>query len=204
MLCFLRGPLFEPLSSCFLCDFTQKVLFLVSLATARRVSELQAVSHDVSFFGSDIYQLYLPEFRAKTKSSVHPLPRSFCVRSLADFVGDRPEELLLCPVHALRLYILRVSFVYPRPRSLCISSRSPTRALSKNALSFFPFFVTSFLTPIPLPLLLLLGLLPLLPPFGLIACVESQLHGLFRVTLLSRLSLRLLCGLPLPCSLLFT
>ena len=106
---FLRGPLFEPLSSCSLRNLTQKVLFLVSLAMARRFGELQAVFHDVSFSGSDIYLSYLPEFRAKTESSVNPLPRSFCVRSLVDFVGDPPEELLLSPVCALRLYLSRVS-----------------------------------------------------------------------------------------------
>ena len=41
---FLRGPPFEPLDSASLRSLTQKVLFLVSLATARRVGELQAVS----------------------------------------------------------------------------------------------------------------------------------------------------------------
>ena len=120
---FLRGPLFEPLSSCSLRDLTQKVLFLVSLATARRVGELQAVFHDVSFSGSDIYLSYLPEFRAKTESSVNPLPRSFCVRLLADFVGGPPEELLLSPVHALRLYLSRVSSCLSSPSFLiCFSS----------------------------------------------------------------------------------
>ena len=137
MLCFLRGPPFEPLSSCSLRELTQKVLFLVSLATARHVGELQAVSRDISFSGSDIYLSYLPEFRVKTESSVNPLPRSFCVRSLEDFVGDLPDELLLCPVRALRVYLLRVSSVSPRPRSLFVSPRSPTRSLSKNSLSFF-------------------------------------------------------------------
>ena len=43
----LRSPPFEPLSSCSLCDLTRKVLFLVSLATVRRVGELQAVSSSV-------------------------------------------------------------------------------------------------------------------------------------------------------------
>ena len=122
VLCFLRGPPFEPLSSCSLRGLTQKVLFLVSLATACRVGELQAVSRDVSFSGSDIYLSYLPEFRAKTESSVNSLPQSFCVRSLADFVGDLPEELLLCPVHALRVYISRVSSVSSSSFFVCLSS----------------------------------------------------------------------------------
>ena len=134
---FLRGPPFEPLSSCSLWDLTQKVLFLVSLATAQHVGKLQAVSRDVSFSGSDIYLSYLPEFHAKTESSANPLPRSFCVRSLSDFVGDLPDELLLCPVRTLRLYISHTSSVAPRPRTLFVSPRSSSCSLSKNALSFF-------------------------------------------------------------------
>ena len=59
---FLRGPPFEPLASSSLRALTQKVLFLVSLATACRVGELQAVSRDVSFSGSDAFLSYLPEF----------------------------------------------------------------------------------------------------------------------------------------------
>ena len=48
VLSFLLGPRFEPLSSCSLRDLTRKVLFLLSLATARRVGELQALSSEVS------------------------------------------------------------------------------------------------------------------------------------------------------------
>ena len=71
--------------------------------------------------------------------------------------------------------------------------------------------MTSLLGLLPLPPLLLplgflrlLLLLLLLRPFELIVCGVSQLHGLFRVTLLSLLSLRLLLGLLLLFSLLFT
>ena len=122
---FLRGSLFKSLSSCFLRDLTRKVLFLVSLATARRVGELQAVSSSVSFSGDDLYLSYLPEFRANAESSVCPLSRSFCVHSLKDFVGDLPEELLLCLVRALRVYLSRTASISPRSHSLfCLSSFS--------------------------------------------------------------------------------
>ena len=80
---------------------------------------------------------YLPEFRAETESLVHPLPRSFPVQFLCDFVGSLPGELLLCQVRALRLYLSRTASLPTRPRSLFVSPRSPTRSLSKNALSFF-------------------------------------------------------------------
>ena len=126
----LRAPPFEPIESCSLRDLTRKVLFLVALAMARRVGELQAVSAEVSSSSGDLFLPYLPEFRAKSESSLRPLPRSFQVRLLRDFVGSLPDELLLCPVRALRVYM-------SRPRSLFVSPCNPSRPLSKNALSFF-------------------------------------------------------------------
>ena len=105
VLSLLRGSPFEPLESCSLRDLTRKTLFLLSLATARRVGELQAVSAAVSSSSrGDLFLLYLPEFRAKSESAAKPLPRSFRVRSLRDFVGSLPGELSLCPVRALQVY----------------------------------------------------------------------------------------------------
>ena len=137
VLAFLRGPPFEPLPSCSLRDLTHKFLFLVSLATARLVGELQAVSAVVSFSGEDVYLSYLPEFRAKSESASRPLPRSFSVRSLHDFVGDLRDELLLCPIRALHHYLSHTGSIPSRPRSLFVSPCAPSHSLSKNALSFF-------------------------------------------------------------------
>ena len=136
VLTLLRCPPFEPLVSCSIRDLSRKVLFLVSLATARRVGELHEVSSAASFSGDDIFLSYLPEFRAKSESASNPLPRSFRVCSLRDFVGDLPDELLLCPVRALSLF--RPYFLsFSSPRSLFVSPRAPSCPLSKNALSFF-------------------------------------------------------------------
>ena len=137
VLSLLRGSPFEPLDSCSLQDLTRKTLFLLSLATARRVGELQAVSSAVSSSGGDLFLSYLPEFRAKTESSSNPLPRSFRVRSLRDVVGSLPDELSLCPVCALQIYLRRTSSLSPCPRSLSVSPRAPSRSLSKNTLRFF-------------------------------------------------------------------
>ena len=147
VLSLLRGSPFEPLESCYLRDLTRKMLFLLSLATARRVGELQAVSSAVSSSGGDLFLSYLLEFRAKTESSSNPLPRSFRVRSLRDFVGSLPDELSLCPVRALQIYLHRTSSLSPRPRSLFVSPRAPSRSLSKNALSFFLRSVISLSFP---------------------------------------------------------
>ena len=96
---------------------------------------LELIAYRLS--GEDMFLLYLPEFRAKTESSSSRLPQSFCVRSLWDFVGDHAEELLLCPVRALRVYVSHTSSLSPRPHSLFVSPRAPSHPLSKNALSFF-------------------------------------------------------------------
>ena len=105
VLSLLRGSPFEPLESCSLRDLTRKTLFLLSLATARRVGELLAVSAAVSSSSrGDLFLLYLPEFRAKSESAAKPLPRSFRVCLLRDFVGSLPGELYLCPVRALQVY----------------------------------------------------------------------------------------------------
>ena len=78
VLSLLRGPPFEPLSSCSLWDLTRKVLFLVALATARRVGELQAVSSSVSYSGEDLFLSYLPEFSSKDRVSFQPSASLLC------------------------------------------------------------------------------------------------------------------------------
>ena len=133
VLSLLRGPPFEPLSLCSLQDLTRKVLFLVSLATAHCVGELEAVSSPMSFAGDDIFLSYLPEFRAKSESASNPLPCSFAVQSLQDFVGSLPDEMLLCPVRAVCSYLSWTSSLSPRLCALFVSPRALTRPVSKNA-----------------------------------------------------------------------
>ena len=48
-----------------------KTLFLVALATAKRVGELQALSNCVAVQGDDMILSYLPEFAAKPESAVN-------------------------------------------------------------------------------------------------------------------------------------
>ena len=95
---------FEPFRQPSLRNLTEKVLSLVSLATAKRVGELQAVSRMVSFVCFDACLSYVPEFVAKTESLSNPLC-SFLVTSLLDFAAGLDDALLLCPVRALHIYI---------------------------------------------------------------------------------------------------
>ena len=133
---FLRSDFFEPLESKPLKIITQKTLFLVSLATAKRVGELQALTKNVSFRGKDIAVSYSPGFVAKTESARNPLPRFFIVRSLGDFAAGLNEDLLLCPVRALSIYLRVTKGLVGRAPSLFVSPSRISRPISKNAISF--------------------------------------------------------------------
>ena len=126
---YLSGPPFEPLARASFLDKTKKALFLLAITTAKRVSELQALSFSVSFQGEDFVLYYDPFFRAKTESASNPLPRSVIVPSLSDFAGDLPERVQ-CPVRAAR----SASYI---PSRLFVSPRNLERAMSKNAMSFY-------------------------------------------------------------------
>ena len=198
---FLWGAPFEPPSSCSLRDLTRKVLFLVALATARRVGEFHTLSAVVSSSGGDLFLSYLLEFWAKAESEAHPFPCSFCVRSLEDFVGDLLEELLLCPVRALRCYLSRTSSSL---RVLVLSLS--LLVLFRRMLSFSSFGVLlrrlTLLWTCLSPLVSLTRFLPL-DPLLLVLFLKSVrmgsgvslLRGLFSGMLLSLLSWRPPLGL---------
>ena len=134
---FLTSDAFEPLRDAPLHDLSKKVLFLLVLATAKRVGELQALSRIVSFVGSDACLSYVPEFVAKSESLSRSIPRSFLVKSLSDFAAGLDDYLLLCPVRALRIYLDRTLSLALSRRRLFVSPSCPTCAMSKNAVSFF-------------------------------------------------------------------
>ena len=77
----------SPLSESSLRALSQKTLFLLALATAKRVGELQALSSVVTFVGSDTCLSYVPQFVAKSESLTRSIPRSFLVKSLSDFAA---------------------------------------------------------------------------------------------------------------------
>ena len=127
---FLNTSSFEPLAEVPLCALTQKVLFLVAFATAKRVGELQALSSVVTFVHGDACLSYVPNFVAKSESLSRTIPRSFLVWSLSDFAAGLDDDLLLCPVRALRVYLDRLSTLSPLRRRLFVSSSRPSRPSS--------------------------------------------------------------------------
>ena len=126
---FLSGPPFEPLARASFLDKTKKALFLLAMATAKLVSELQALSFSVSFQGEDLVLYYDPFFRAKMESAANPLPRSVIVPSLSDFAGDLPERVQ-CPVRAIKFLRKAARSASYIPSRLFVSPRNPERAMS--------------------------------------------------------------------------
>ena len=133
----LMSLAFEPLGSASLRTLTKKTLFLVSLAIAKRVGELQALSKKVAAMGDDLVVSYLPHFIAKTERTDAPVPRSFRILSLPEFAGDLEEGSLLCPVRALNLYLWRTQSFVVRAHTLFVSPPSPLRSISRNAVLYF-------------------------------------------------------------------
>ena len=133
---YLNSPDFEPLSQASLRALSLKILFLLALATAKRVGELQALSSVVTFVGGDACLSYIPQFVTKSESLTHSFPRSL-VKSLSDFAAGLDDDLLLCPVRALRIYLDRTRSLSPLRHRLFVSSHRPSRAMSKHAVSFF-------------------------------------------------------------------
>ena len=133
---YLSGPPFEPLARASFLDKTKKALFLLAMATAKRFSELQALSFSVSFQGEDLVLYYDLFFSAKTESAANPLPRSVIVPSLSDFAGDLPERVQ-CPVRAIKFLRKAARSASYIPSRLFVSPRNLERAMSKNAMSFY-------------------------------------------------------------------
>ena len=120
------------------------MLFLLALATAKRVWELQALSSVVTYVGLDVCLSHVPQCVAKSESLTRTIPHSFLVKSLSDFAAGLDEDLLLCPMWALRIYLERTRPLTPirhrllsllvTPLALCQRMRYP----SFCARSFMP------------------------------------------------------------------
>ena len=96
------SDVFEPLDNNSRRIIALKTLFLVALATAKRVGELQALSAVVPSQGPDLILSYLLSFVAKTDTVNNPVSRSFLL--YLDFAGNL-DEGSLCPVRTLSIYL---------------------------------------------------------------------------------------------------
>ena len=89
VLTYMNSAVFELLHVASLRNLMKKVSFLLALATAKSVGELQDLSRLVSFVHADACVSHVPEFVAKTESLSNPIPCSFLVKSLLLRLGCR-------------------------------------------------------------------------------------------------------------------
>lgn len=110
---YLRGPTFEPLSSCSLRKLSQKALFLTMFACARRISGIHALSgldKDIEFAHNDTTcnLSFLPEFRAKNQDALSD-SQTIEIKSLSQILGPDDEDRLNCPVRVIKRYLTRTA-----------------------------------------------------------------------------------------------
>ena len=67
------GAFCEPFADLSICNLTEKTVFLLALASAKRVSWLQALFAENGFVGEDVVLSCLPSFVAKTESDSYPI-----------------------------------------------------------------------------------------------------------------------------------
>ena len=138
----LRRPPFEPLGAAGLKWLSLKTAFLLAITSARRVSELQALSvhSDCCRFSPDGSSVVLrpnPAFLPKVFSEFH-LSQSVELRSLPPSGGDgeTEQQSVLCPVRALTEYIRRTQAARKTDQLfVCFDAGRRGRPLSKPRLS---------------------------------------------------------------------
>ena len=124
---YLVSPAFEPLSQAYFRTLPLTTLFLLAFAAAKMGwGATGSLFHGHFVAGDDCFS-YIPQLVTKSESLTRSIPRSFLVTSLADFAAGLDYDLLLCPVRALRLYLLRARSLSTGRHRLFVSPRRPAR-----------------------------------------------------------------------------
>ena len=134
-----RAP-YEPLRSADERFLAQKTLVLIALASAKRIGELHALSYRVSHSRAwgEVSFVFVPGFVAKTQdpSSQDPRFDSFTIPALPK-ARDNPNERLLCPVRAVKLYLRRTAPHRPACERLFLTTGPNPKEIAKNTISFW-------------------------------------------------------------------
>ena len=135
-----RRP-YEPLRESSLKDLTFKTCFLLSLATAKRVSEIQALSHIVNHNEdwSTITLTFDPNFVAKTQRHGDSTFPPVTVPSLEHTLSPDLEDVSLCPVRSVREYLRRTATIRVSSSKRLFISYQTGRGtdVTKNTISFW-------------------------------------------------------------------
>ena len=119
----LRSNEFEPLAGISIKLLTFKTVFLIALATCRRLSGIQALSgldFDIEFTTHQVTLSFLPDFRAKNQNASE-LSKPVVIQALAPTLEHDDPDRFLCPVRALRVYLDRTRSFRASKRSLFVS-----------------------------------------------------------------------------------
>ena len=133
----LTGAPYEPLRTCEECFLT---LFLLSLASAKRIGELHALSYRVSHTRDwgEVSFAFITGFVAKTQdpSSLAPRFEGFSVPALPNARKNRNGRLL-CPVRAVKVYLDRTASHRPRCERLFVTAGRSKKEIAKTTVSFW-------------------------------------------------------------------
>ena len=136
----LTGAPYEPLRTCDERFLAQKTLFLLALASAKRIGELHALSYRVSHARNwgEVSYSFVPGFVAKTQdpSSLAPRFEGFTVPALPN-ARNNHNGRLLCPVRAVRHYLDRTAAHRPCCERLFVIAGRSKKEISKTTVSFW-------------------------------------------------------------------
>ena len=136
----LTGAPYEPLRTCEERFLAQKTLFLLALASAKRIGELHALSYRVSHTRDwgEVSFAFVTGFVAKTQdpSSLAPRFEGFTVAALPNARKNRNGRLL-CPVRAVKVYLDRTASHRPRCERLFVTAGRSKKEIAKTTVSFW-------------------------------------------------------------------
>ena len=133
----LTGAPYEPLRMCDERFLAHKTLFLLALASAKRIGELHALSYHVSFRDwAEVSFSFVLGFMAKTQdpSSLAPRFEGFTVPALPNARNNRNGRL--CPVRAVRCYLDRTAAHRPLCERLFVTAGRSKKEISKTTVSW--------------------------------------------------------------------
>ena len=136
----LTGAPYEPLRTCEERFLAQKTLFLLALASAKRIGELHALSYRVSHTRNwgEVSFAFVTGFVAKTQdpSSLAPRFEGFSVPAPPNARNNRNGRLL-CPVRAIRVYLDRTAPHRPRCERFFVTAGRSKKEIAKTTVSFW-------------------------------------------------------------------
>ena len=131
---------YEPLRTSGVHFLAQKTLFLLVLASAKRIGELHALSHCISHSRDwgEVSFTFVAGFVAKMQDPSSSAPRfeGFTVPALPN-TSTNHNGRLLCPVRAVRCYLGRTAAHCLRCEWLFVIAGRSMKEIAKNTVSFW-------------------------------------------------------------------